>query len=172
MRLPSGTPACWWDNRWGEPRVSRKKRCYSKLGGGEGVFPRTVPGRPPLSVTCCFSSVALPCFVYPYTHGHATIRLLFVGSAVGIVSRRAPGQLSALKVSRTREPGLYADGGGLYLQVTNAEARSWIFRFMLNGRARSMGLGSLHTLTLAEARSKATECRKLCLDGIDPIATR
>lgn len=88
------------------------------------------------------------------------------------MSRRAPGQLSALKVSRTREPGLYADGGGLYLQVTNAEARSWIFRFMLNGRARSMGLGSLHTLTLAEARSKATQCRKLCLDGIDPIEAR
>ncbi|MCJ2067708.1 integrase arm-type DNA-binding domain-containing protein [Methylobacterium sp. J-030] len=77
-----------------------------------------------------------------------------------------------MKVSRTREPGLYADGGGLYLQVTNAEARSWIFRFMLNGRARSMGLGSLHTLTLAEARSKATECRKLCLEGIDPIEAR
>lgn len=75
-------------------------------------------------------------------------------------------------VSRTREPGLYADGGGLYLQVTHADARSWIFRFMLNGRARSMGLGSLHTLTLAEARSKATECRKLCLDGIDPIEAR
>lgn len=88
------------------------------------------------------------------------------------MSRRAPGQLSALKVSRTRDPGLYADGGGLYLQVTNAEARSWIFRFMLNGRARSMGLGSLHTLTLAEAREKATECRKLCLDGIDPIEAR
>jgi integrase len=86
--------------------------------------------------------------------------------------RRGPGQLSALVVSRTREPGLYADGGGLYLQVTNADARSWIFRFMLNGRARSMGLGSLHTLTLAEARSKATECRKLCLDGIDPIESR
>lgn len=125
-----------------------------------------------MSVTRCFSRDALPCSVYPYTHGHATIRLLFVGSAVGIVSRRAPGQLSALKVSRTREPGLYADGGGLYLQVTNAEARSWIFRFMLNGRARSMGLGSLHTLTLAEARSKATQCRKLCLDGIDPIEAR
>lgn len=77
-----------------------------------------------------------------------------------------------MKVSRTREPGLYADGGGLYLQVTHAEARSWIFRFMLNGRARSMGLGSLHTLTLAEARSKATECRKLCLEGIDPIEAR
>ncbi|MDN3574288.1 tyrosine-type recombinase/integrase [Methylobacterium longum] len=77
-----------------------------------------------------------------------------------------------MKVSRTREPGLYADGGGLYLQVTNAEARSWIFRFMLNGRARSMGLGSLHTLMLAEARDKATECRKLCLDGIDPIEAR
>ncbi|MCJ2138403.1 tyrosine-type recombinase/integrase [Methylobacterium sp. J-026] len=67
---------------------------------------------------------------------------------------------------------MYADGGGLYLQVTHAQARSWIFRFMLDGRARSMGLGPLHTITLAEARTKATECRKLCLDGRDPIIER
>ncbi len=142
------------------------------MTGGEGVLIRTVRPCPPVSVTRCFSWEALPYPVFLYTHGHAKIRPLIVGSAVGTELRLAPGQLSALKVSRTREPGLYADGGGLYLQITNAEARSWIFRFMLNGSARSMGLGSLHTLTLAEARSKATECRKLCLDGIDPIEAR
>jgi hypothetical protein len=33
---------------------------------------------------------------------------------------------------------------GLYLQVSADGAKSWIFRFMLDGRAREMGLGPLH----------------------------
>ncbi len=86
------------------------------------------------------------------------------------------GRLTALKVLRTRKPGMYADGAGLYLQVTgNGEAnvaKSWIYRFMLRGRAREMGLGSLSTFGLAEARAKATECRKLAYEGIDPIEAR
>jgi hypothetical protein len=50
------------------------------------------------------------------------------------------GRLTALKVARARAPGMYADGGGLYLQVTvNARdgepAKSWIYRYMLRGRA-------------------------------------
>jgi integrase len=67
---------------------------------------------------------------------------------------------------------MYADGGGLYLQVTASGAKSWIYRFMLNGRAREMGLGPFHTISLAEARERARDCRKLRLDGIDPIEAR
>lgn len=78
----------------------------------------------------------------------------------------------ALKVQRLAERGLYADGGGLYLQVTGKSAKSWVFRFMLAGRARMMGLGSLSALSLAEARIKAAECRKMRAEGTDPIAAR
>jgi hypothetical protein len=53
------------------------------------------------------------------------------------------GRLSSLKVTRAREPGMLADGDGLYLQVTRANARSWIFRYSLDGKSREMGLGSL-----------------------------
>jgi integrase len=60
----------------------------------------------------------------------------------------------------------------LYLAVFPGGSKSWVFRFKENGKARDMGLGPVHTLTLAEARDKATECRKLRLDGIDPIARR
>jgi integrase len=35
-----------------------------------------------------------------------------------------------------------------------------------------MGLGPLHTIPLAEARKRAAECRRMCLDGIDPIEAR
>ncbi|MCA8930848.1 MAG: DUF4102 domain-containing protein, partial [Rhodospirillaceae bacterium] len=65
--------------------------------------------------------------------------------------------------------GLYADGGGLYLQVTAAGAKTWIFRFQIAGRRRDMGLGSARVVTLAEARAKAQDARRLVAQGIDPI---
>jgi integrase len=77
-----------------------------------------------------------------------------------------------LFVSRAKAKGMYPDGNGLYLQVTASGARSWIYRYMLHGRAREMGLGSLRDFSLAEARVRAAECRKLRGDGIDPIERR
>ena len=85
---------------------------------------------------------------------------------------RQIGRLSALAVSRAKNPGMFADGGGLYLQVSAGGARSWIYRFSLNGRAREMGLGPLHTISLSDARAKATDCRQLRLAGVDPIEAR
>jgi integrase len=90
----------------------------------------------------------------------------------GSTMPRQLGRLNALAVSRASRPGLYPDGGGLYLQVTKAGVRSWTFRFMRDGRERYMGLGPLHTVSLAEARAKAVECRKLRLAGLDPIEAR
>jgi integrase len=68
--------------------------------------------------------------------------------------------------------GMHGDGAGLWLQVTPSGATSWIFRFSLFGRAREMGLGSLNTVSLNEARESALECRKLLRDGRDPIEER
>lgn len=85
-------------------------------------------------------------------------------------------RLTALKVARIATPGFYADGAGLYLQVKTSSAgavtKSWVFRFMLRGRAREMGLGSLKTFGLADAREKAKECRRQLYEGIDPIEAR
>ena len=52
---------------------------------------------------------------------------------------RTIGQLTALKVDKAKRPGMYADGGGLYLRVTHSGTKNWVFRFMLNGRPRWMG---------------------------------
>jgi integrase len=82
------------------------------------------------------------------------------------------GRLKNLDVTRTQKPGFHPDGGGLYLQVTATGARSWVYRFMLRGRARAMGLGSARDFSLAEARAAATEARKLRAQGIDPIEAR
>jgi hypothetical protein len=85
---------------------------------------------------------------------------------------RSHGRLTALAVERARRPGLYADGGGLYLQVSGVRGRSWIFRFMIRGKARSMGLGSFPSVPLAAARATASECRRELQAGVDPIAAR
>jgi integrase len=101
------------------------------------------------------------------------------------------GKLTVLKVAREKRPGLYGDGGGLYLHVTARGSKSWIFRYWIAardpttgevvrdpttnkaiGRSREMGLGSCVTVSLAEARERALECRKLREKDIDPIDAR
>jgi hypothetical protein len=85
---------------------------------------------------------------------------------------RAIGRLKAITVARAKTPGMLADGGGLYLRVGPTGGKSWVFRYRRDGKLRDMGLGALHTVTLAEAREQALECRKLRLRGIDPIEAR
>src|SRR5690349_11154236 len=85
---------------------------------------------------------------------------------------RVVGKLTALDVSRAKKRGYYGDGGGLYLLVGPTGAKSWAFRFRDAGRLREMGLGPLHTIGLADAREKARECRRLRLNGLDPIEGR
>jgi hypothetical protein len=72
---------------------------------------------------------------------------------------------------RGKGPGLHHDGRGLYLQIKNG-GRSWVFRFMQDGKARCMGLGPFPGVTLAKARRKAEEARALLHDGVDPLEHR
>jgi len=85
---------------------------------------------------------------------------------------RVVGKLTTVSVRQAKQRGLYGDGGGLFLQVTAKGTKSWVFRFKEGGRQRVMGLGPEHTVSLKEAREKARECRRLRLEGKDPIAQR
>lgn len=78
-------------------------------------------------------------------------------------------KLTVVAVQRMKEPGLHGDGLGLYLNVAATGSKSWIYRYMLHGRARSMGLGSVHDVTLAQAREKAARYRSIVKSGIDPL---
>jgi integrase len=80
--------------------------------------------------------------------------------------------LAAAQVARLKTRGYYADGGGLYFRVAEGGTRNWVFRFARHGRPREMGLGSALDVTLAEAREKASECRRKLLNDIDPIEAR
>ena len=91
-------------------------------------------------------------------------------------------RLKPLSLSRKLDPGYHSDGGGLYLQVTDAGAKSWIFRYSLAKRRREMGLGPFSAKTdtgsekavvsLQEARQRAAEARSLVKAGQDPITVR
>jgi integrase len=78
-------------------------------------------------------------------------------------------KLTALQVTKYTKPGLYGDGGGLTLQITKTGAKSWLFRYMVDGKSFGMGLGPTHTISLAEARQKALVARKMLIDGINPL---
>jgi len=91
---------------------------------------------------------------------------------VGKKSGRTIFKLSATGVAKLKAPGYFGDGGGLWLQVSAAGTKSWIFRYTMAGKAREMGLGALHTVSLAQARDKALACRQQVLEGIDPIEAR
>ena len=83
--------------------------------------------------------------------------------------RREGNKLSAAAVRAASKRGLYGDGHGLYLQVSAFNTKTWVFRYMIDGRGRKMGMGPLHTVSLAEARNRAAAARLKVLDGVDPI---
>lgn len=71
--------------------------------------------------------------------------------------------------------GRHTDGGGLQLLVKKTRARSWVFRFMLDGKSRDIGLGAASgpdAISLAQARDAAIDLRRLVQSGIDPLQER
>lgn len=93
-----------------------------------------------------------------------------VGKSCGFILATTKERLTAMQVTNFRTKGYRPDGGGLYLQISQAGTKSWVFRYTLNGRAREMGLGSLDLTSLKDARNKRDHFKKLLKDqGIDPI---
>jgi integrase len=76
---------------------------------------------------------------------------------------------------KNAKPGRHADGGGLNLLVKESGARSWVYRFMLRGKSRDIGLGpaaGLDAVSLADARDLAAGLRLKVKTGVDPIEER
>lgn len=79
------------------------------------------------------------------------------------------------KTVKNAGPGRHVDGGGLQLLVKPSGARSWVFRFMLAGKSREIGLGPASgpdAVTLANARDLAAALRLKVKAGVDPLAER
>jgi integrase len=88
-----------------------------------------------------------------------------------------PGALKKL-IASTESQKLHGDGKGLYLRVAPGKTKddpknvSWVFRYMVDGQARSMGLGPYPEIGLGKAREKALEARRVLLEEQDPIDAR
>ncbi|WP_426612923.1 tyrosine-type recombinase/integrase [Bradyrhizobium sp. McL0616] len=81
-------------------------------------------------------------------------------------------KLTAAKVAAIRKPGRHSDGGNLILRVSKQGDKSWGYRFGIDGRERTAGLGPLRRVSLAEARVKAEAMGKLLAAGLDPLDER
>ena len=87
--------------------------------------------------------------------------------------RKVSNALTPLSVKNAK-PGRHADGRGLNLLVKDSGARSWVYRFMLAGKSRDIGLGAAGpgNISLADARDLAGALRLKVNAGIDPLEER
>ena len=86
---------------------------------------------------------------------------------------RVMARLSAIEIGRAvKRRCSLNDGHGLYFVSRPPNGASWMFRFSRHGKDRWMGLGQYPTVSLADARTRADDARRLLLDDIDPIEHR
>jgi hypothetical protein len=70
------------------------------------------------------------------------------------------------------KPIKLSDGEGLHLLVRPNGSKLWRFRYRFLGKENMLSLGSYPIITLAVARSKRDEAKKLLAEGTDPAAKR
>ena len=80
--------------------------------------------------------------------------------------------LSATRVKALKDPGRFSDGGGLHLYISKAGRKSWVQRITIDGHRRDIGLGGFPSVSLAQAREKATENRAAIAGGRDPLVDK
>lgn len=89
------------------------------------------------------------------------------------VAKRHPAKaLSAVFVRQVVEPGRYADGNGLFLMVQPSGTKSWVQRLTIRGKRKDIGLGGTGYVSLAQARERALENKKLARAGGDPLQAK
>jgi hypothetical protein len=81
---------------------------------------------------------------------------------------RTLNRLKALTVEKTKTPGRYADGGGLYLVVKPGPRKSWAFIYRRGKKMTELGLGGVAAVTPVAARAAAAELRGVLSQGGDP----
>src|SRR4051812_45397608 len=57
----------------------------------------------------------------------------FARKEMGETMARHSAKLNALTVKGLKTPGLFSDGAGLNLRVSDTGTKSWVLRYMLNG---------------------------------------
>ncbi len=80
-------------------------------------------------------------------------------------------KLTVTKVRSITKAGRHSDGGGLFLKVRKSGSKAWVFKYKKGGKLTELGLGAVHTISLAEVRVVAREMRKRVDSGLPAIET-
>ena len=81
-------------------------------------------------------------------------------------------KLTILEAKALKTPGLYCAGETLYLCVAPDGSKAWVQRLTIHGKRRDIGLGGFPLISMAEARDRAFENRRLARSGGDPLALK
>jgi len=79
--------------------------------------------------------------------------------------------LSATAVKQAKpssKPYKLSDARGMYLQVMPNGGKYWRYKYRYLGREKTLAMGTYPDVSLAEARSRLTEARRLLANAIDP----
>jgi len=76
------------------------------------------------------------------------------------------------KIKPADKPLKLSDGGGMYLLVNPNGSRYWRMNYRFEGKQKTLTLGVYPAVTLADARQRREEARRLLAQGVDPNAAR
>ncbi len=76
------------------------------------------------------------------------------------------------RIKPTTKPRKVSDGGGLFLWITPSGGRIWRWAYRHEGLAKLMTFGKYPDVTLAQARERHAEARKMLASGVDPMVER
>ncbi|OGS93311.1 MAG: integrase [Gallionellales bacterium GWA2_59_43] len=79
---------------------------------------------------------------------------------------------AVLKAKPEAKPYKMADGGGMYLEVMPNGSKYWRLKYRIAGKEKRLALGVYPDTSLANARGRRDDARKLLANGSDPGAVK
>ncbi|MFZ2541813.1 MAG: integrase arm-type DNA-binding domain-containing protein, partial [Gallionella sp.] len=86
--------------------------------------------------------------------------------------RKAKPGFNPITKSETTNAYKLADGGGMYLEVMPTGSKYWRLKYRFGGKERRLAFGVYPDVSLAQARDRRDDARKLLASGIDPGAVK
>jgi integrase len=80
--------------------------------------------------------------------------------------------LEIRKTKPTTKPVRLFDGGGLYLEISPSGGKLWRLKYRFGGKEKKLGFGVYPEISLAVARERRDEARRLLANEIDPGENR
>jgi integrase len=77
-------------------------------------------------------------------------------------------EVEVRKTKPTDKPQKISDGGGMYLQIQPDGAKYWRMAYRFDGKQKTLSLGVYPDVSLADARERREDARKLLKNGSDP----